>query len=179
MIASNDHYYLSLFDISVNGVRLQIDPDIFEYDAHDDRKGFIIDTGAPTSILARSAYDPLKVAIVKYLRDAYGWLPRPPGQIMDLCYSLYPGYEQLSYPVVILHFVSPDQSGEVDMVLTKDHLFVDVSLVSGADHGLCLMVAPTDDPGPSLLGAFQQSNIVFLHDLPNDRLYFVPQQCAS
>ncbi|KAK9735201.1 hypothetical protein RND81_04G190400 [Saponaria officinalis] len=179
MLATNSHYYLSVSGISVNGIRLPIDPAIFQYDEHDNRKGFIIDIGAPNSVLARSAYDHLKAAIVKYLRDAYGWLPRPPGQFMDLCYSIYPGYEQLSYPVVVLHFVSPDQSGEVDMVLTKDQLFVDVSLVSGVDHGLCLMVAPTDDPGPTLLGAFQQSNIAFLHDLPSDRLYFVPQQCAS
>ncbi|KAK9735202.1 hypothetical protein RND81_04G190500 [Saponaria officinalis] len=174
MIASNGHYYLSLSGISVNGVRLQIDTAVFQYDAHDDRKGFLIDTGAPNSILPRSAYDPLKAAIIKYLRDSYGWLPRPPGQKKDLCYSVYPGYEQLSYPIVVLHFINPDESGEVDMVLTKTQLFADISEV-----GLCFMVSPVDDPGPSLLGSFQQSNMAFLYDVPNRRLSFVPQNCAN
>ncbi|XP_074276898.1 aspartic proteinase nepenthesin-1-like [Silene latifolia] len=172
-------HFLSLSGISVNGKRLSIDSSIFEYDEVDNTKGFYIDTGAPFTVLVRSAYNPLREAIVKFFRDTYGWLPRGPGLVMDLCYSIYPGYDENLFPIVVFHFLNNEQVGEVDLVLSKEHLFVDVKEIIGLDQGLCLMLLPTDDSDKSFLGAFQQANFGILYDTQNGRLSFIPKNCLE
>ncbi|XP_074276897.1 aspartic proteinase nepenthesin-1-like [Silene latifolia] len=176
---SGIHYYLPLSGISVNKKRLPIDPSIFEYVEGDYTKGFLIDSGSAFSALPKSAYNLLRQAIVKFFRDAYGWLPRRPGLVFDLCYAIYPHYDQNLFPNVILHFLSNDQVGEIDMVLTKEHLFTEVENSHGEEQGFCMMILAGDDPGQTLLGSFQQVNFGFLYDVHNNRLSFVPQNCLE
>ncbi|KAK9676817.1 hypothetical protein RND81_11G103100 [Saponaria officinalis] len=171
---SDRHYYLYLIGISVNGIRLQIDPSVFEIGQGHTRRGLIIDSGAPYTVLAKSAYDRLRDKISSFFKDAYDWSPTPPGEVLDLCYPSYPNYDQLVYPSVTLHFWSLEQVGMVDMVLNKEQLFVRLSL-----EGFCLMMGSVEDPGPSFLGAFQQTNFRFLYDVYNRCLSFVPDNCAE
>ncbi|XP_074276899.1 aspartic proteinase nepenthesin-1-like [Silene latifolia] len=176
---SDIHYYLPLSGISVNKKRLPINPSIFEYVEGDLTKGFLIDSGAAFTSLPRSAYNPLRQAIEKFFRDAYGWLPRSPKQAFDLCYSIYPGYYQKLFPNVILHFLSNDQVGEINMVLGKENLFTEVEDGHGVKQGFCLTIITVDDPNHSILGSFQQVNFGFLYDVYNSRLSFVPQNCLE
>ncbi|XP_074278797.1 aspartic proteinase nepenthesin-1-like [Silene latifolia] len=175
---SSIHYYLPLSGISVNKKRLPIDPSIFEYVEGDYTKGFIIDSGSTYSVLPRSAYIPLRKAIVKFFRDAYDWIPRRSGLAFDLCYAIYPYYDQKIFPNVILHFLSNDQVGEIDLVLTREHLFTVVENNHGEER-FCMMILPIDDPGQTVLGSFQQVNFGFLYDVYNSRLSFVPQDCKN
>ncbi|XP_074276901.1 aspartic proteinase nepenthesin-1-like [Silene latifolia] len=174
---SGMYYYLSLSGISVNKKRLPINPSIFEYVEGDETKGFFIDSGTPFTVLAKSAYNPLRQAIVKFFRDGYGWLPRSAKQAFDLCYAAYPRYDQNRFPVVVLHFLSNDQVGEIDMVLSKEHLFVEIEDLFGEKEGFCMMVVPVDDPDQSILRSFQQVNFGIFYDVHNRRLSFVPQNC--
>ncbi|XP_074276900.1 aspartic proteinase nepenthesin-1-like [Silene latifolia] len=177
---SGFHYYLPLSGISVNNKRLPIDPSIFEY-VGDGKKGLLIDSGSAFSALQRSAYNPLRQAIEEFFLDAYGWLPRSSRQALafDLCYAIYPGYNQKLFPNVVLHFSSNDQVGEIDMVLGKEQLFTEVEDDHGQKQGFCMTITVVDDPNHSVLGSFQQVNFGFLYDVYNSRLSFVPQNCLE
>ncbi|KAK9689776.1 hypothetical protein RND81_09G080200 [Saponaria officinalis] len=163
-------YHLYLNDISVEGNRLQIDPSIFEFDPSTPNKGFIIDSGAPYTILTKSAYDPLQTAVTKLIEDTYGLKPEPRNGTFPLCYKNYPK-DDTRFPSITFHFTYKEQAKEVDMVLDKDHVFLQVN------DGFCMTLISTDDPGPSLLGAFQQANFKILYDISNRLLHFVPQRC--
>ncbi|KAJ8452516.1 hypothetical protein Cgig2_000105 [Carnegiea gigantea] len=167
---ADKRYHLFLDGISVDGVRLSIDPSIFELDEQYYNKGFFIDSGAPYTTLARSAYKPLRDAIIQYF-SKYGWEPKI-GRLFDLCYVVYPSGEQ-RFPSVVLHFVhkNGEEKEIVDMVLDKDNIFQ--KFVIDQNQGFCLMMLPVDDPGPCLLGAFQQANFKILYDVKNWLLYFV------
>ncbi|KAK9735334.1 hypothetical protein RND81_04G199200 [Saponaria officinalis] len=167
-------YHLYLIGISVDGNRVQINPSIFTLDEIGLTRGFFIDSGTPYTTLARSAYNPLRSAMVKYFLDNYGWKPKKPTpeNVLDLCYRFYPKEGQ-SFPKVTFHFFLMNHPMEVDMELKPSNVFAAV------EGGFCMMIISTNDPGPSIFGAFQQSNIKFLFDVKNNYLYFVPEDCLE
>ncbi|XP_074282712.1 uncharacterized protein LOC141607250 [Silene latifolia] len=139
-----------------------------------DTTGFINDSGTPYTLLARSSYNPLREAIVKFFVETYGSQPSPPRQVIDLCYALNPGYAQNVFPIVTQLFLNNEQVGEIDMVLSKERLFVDVKEIIGIDQGFCIMVKPIDDPDQSIFGSFQQVSFGILYEVRNSRLSFIP-----
>ncbi|XP_074313534.1 aspartic proteinase nepenthesin-1-like [Silene latifolia] len=173
-IAMNNlnRYHVYLNGVSVDGVRISIDPSIFEFDPIGYTKGFIIDSGALHTVLARSAFNPIKDAVVKYFREKYGWEPNPQLHLetYDLCYSSYP-YDVQKFPSMSFHFAGIGQQGEVDWVMDNNNLFKKV------DEGFCMTILSIDDPGPCLLGAHQQINFNILFEVANGFLSFVPQMC--
>ncbi|KAK9678059.1 hypothetical protein RND81_11G185600 [Saponaria officinalis] len=171
------HYYVHLIGISVNGKRLPIDTSIFQLDEWDSSKGLMIDTGAPYTVLAKSAYNPLKEAISRFFQNEYDWSPISPINDFDLCYSPDPNYDDNIYPTIMFHFLNNEQGGEVDMIFDKQHFFIHISDEEGVNEAFCLMVETTKDPGPNVLGSFQQVNFNFLYDVHNKRLSFIPANC--
>ncbi|KAK9683244.1 hypothetical protein RND81_10G125900 [Saponaria officinalis] len=169
-------YFLYLNGISVDGVRLAIDPSIFEFERiRHTFRGFIIDSGAPYMTLARSAHDPFRDAIVSYFKENYRLKPQPTSNTFEVHYKS--NNHDIQFPSIVLHFEGPDHTSEVDMVLNKENMFTEYNY--NGEYGFGLMLLPIDDPGPSLLGAFQQSNFKFLFDIPNKILYFVPKICRE
>ncbi|KAK9706411.1 hypothetical protein RND81_07G122400 [Saponaria officinalis] len=178
-MSSHGLYHLYLSSISVEDYRLDIDPFIFELDETDFTKGFFIDSGSPYTMLAKSAYDPLKEEIIEFFRDEYGWNPDPTRGTFDLCYSVPDHeYDEHYFPTVTLHFLHLEY-GEVNMVLGKDNMFQKMTEEYGGNEGFCFMVVKVDDPGPCIFGAFQQVNFKILHDIYNSALSFVPQNCLQ
>ncbi|KMS99492.1 hypothetical protein BVRB_1g023320 [Beta vulgaris subsp. vulgaris] len=170
---ASKRFHLYLNGISVDGNRLPIDPSIFQLDEKRLTKGFFIDSGAPYTVLAKSAFNPLIDAIVNYF-GKYGWQPMPQPQPFYICYSSYPKDDQ-SFPSVVFHFKLNQRPGDIDMVLDKDNMFQKFENT----QGFCLMVHPIDDPGPCLFGAFQQANFKFLYDVRKWLLFFVPERCQE
>ncbi|XP_074314676.1 aspartic proteinase nepenthesin-1-like [Silene latifolia] len=164
-----EKYHLYLNGISVDGSRVPIDPSIFELDEELYTKGFFIDSGAPFTVLARSAYNPLEQAMINYFRHNYGWQPIDIGDQYPLCYSNFPSGNQ-RFPSMILHFAK-GQSEEIDWIMHEDNLFL------RHNDGFCVLIYVTDDPGPNLFGAFQQVNFNILYDVNNGLLSFVPKRC--
>ncbi|XP_074314678.1 aspartyl protease AED1-like [Silene latifolia] len=168
----DEKYHLYLNGISVDGNRLSIDPSIFELDEEFYTKGFFIDSGSPFTVLARSAFYPLKQAMIDYFRHNYGWQPTDAGDQNPLCYSHVPSDSQ-RYPSTILHFANR-QSEEIDWIMDKDHMFLNTE----HNDGFCMAIYSTDDPGPNIFGAFQQVNFNILYDVNNNGLLsFVPKRC--
>ncbi|KAM1095716.1 hypothetical protein ACFX15_010140 [Malus domestica] len=58
-----------------------------------------------------------------------------------------------------------------DLVLDSDAIFERI------DTSVCIGIMPTCDAGPSLLGAFQQTNHRFLFDVKSLKMSFVPEKC--
>ncbi|XP_074282905.1 aspartyl protease family protein 2-like [Silene latifolia] len=174
MIAMNNlnKYHVYLKGVSVDGVRISIDPSIFKLDPIIYTKGFIIDSGSPYTYLARSAFNPIKDSVVKYFREKYGWEPKPPLdlQTYDLCYATYPSDVQ-KFPSMSFHFAGIRRQGEVDWVMNNKYLFEKI------DEGFCMTIFSINDPGPCLFGAHQQINFNILIDLVKGHLSFVPQIC--
>ncbi|XP_074308945.1 aspartic proteinase nepenthesin-1-like [Silene latifolia] len=169
-------YHLFLNGISVDDNRLAIDPTVFELDEKGYTKGFLIDSGSPHTSLVRAAYNPLRDAMVHYFRDKYQMQPiSPSGLGFDLCYS-WNSSDEIRFPSVVLHFLFKGQQQEINMVLGKNNLFE----VYPEDKEFCLMILPIDDdPGLSILGAYQQTNFKILYDVNDWFLYFVPQNCLQ
>ncbi|KAL9236672.1 hypothetical protein vseg_011310 [Gypsophila vaccaria] len=169
---NNGPYHLYLNEISVDGTKLPIDPSIFEFDPENFDRGFFIDSGTPYTILAKSAYDPLKDAVAQYFSDNYGMHPIETEE--HLCYT-----NNLSdipnYPSVILHFELNGHHEEIDWTLDRDKVFRTYS----SHGGICLAIIDVDDPGPSLFGAYQQANFHILYDVDNGLLSFVPANCQA
>ncbi|XP_074313522.1 aspartic proteinase nepenthesin-1-like [Silene latifolia] len=164
-------YHVYLNAISVEGIRISFDPSIFELDPIGYTKGFFVDSGAPYTVLTRSAFKPIKDAVVKYLKEKYDWQPTPT-PLPGLCFETtkYPSDVQL-FPSVIFHFAGIGQQGEVDWVMDKNYLF------QKKNQGFCMAMFSVDDPGPSLLGRYQQINFKVLFDVDNGLLSFLPQVC--
>ncbi|KAK9734904.1 hypothetical protein RND81_04G170900 [Saponaria officinalis] len=167
-------YHLYLGGISVDGERVDIDLSFFMLDERRRTRGFFVDSGAHYSLLPRSVYDPLKMAVATYFFNNYGWRPGSSVNPFDLCYAEYPSDGQ-SFPIVTLHFLLLGHSGEVDMDLRSEHMFQSLN----NRRRFCMAVISGNDPGPSLLGAFQQKNFKFLFDAYNGLFYFVPQFCQE
>ncbi|XP_074306211.1 aspartic proteinase nepenthesin-1-like [Silene latifolia] len=164
-------YHVYLNAISVDGIRISIDPTIFELDPIGHTKGFFVDSGAPYTYLVRSAFNPIKDVVAKYFKDKYGWqhVPLRP----DLCYETYP-IDVQRFPCVVFHFTGIGQQGEVDWVMDNNYLF------KKKNQGFCMTIYSVDDPGPCLLGAYQgyqPINFKILFDVANGLLSFIPQMC--
>ncbi|KAL9224891.1 hypothetical protein vseg_000875 [Gypsophila vaccaria] len=166
------HLYVS--GISVNGERVDIDLSYFTLDERRRTTGFFVDSGAPYSLLPQSAFNPFKMAMISYFSNNYGWQPSRSVKPFDLCYTEYPT-DQQSFPIVTLHLLQVGYSGEIDMVLRSEHMFQSLN----NRRRFCMAVIPGNDPGPSLLGAFQQKNFKFLFDVYDGKLYFTPQRCQE
>ncbi|KAL9248040.1 hypothetical protein vseg_021405 [Gypsophila vaccaria] len=171
-------YHLYLDGITVQNVRLDIDPTVFELDDQDFSSGFFIDPGATFTVLTNSAYIKLKGALVSYF-STYTWDPLPSNAtIFDLCYPYVPDpLRGQSFPSVTFDFIkSPNKgSGIVKLLLDSKNLFGNFAI----SKGFCLQMLPTPESkdGPTVFGAFQQKNLQFLFDINNRLLSFVPKRC--
>ncbi|XP_074303630.1 aspartic proteinase nepenthesin-1-like [Silene latifolia] len=171
------HYHLYLAAITVEGVRLPIDPYLFELDKQDYTSGFFIDPGATFMVLTNTAYLTLRTVVEQYFSKYEFKALATDANMFDLCYpnKIDPNKGQV-YPSIIFNFIkSPGDSGEVDLPLDPDKVFG--NFVN--ENGFCMQILPTADSsdGPSIFGAYQQADIQFLFDVDAKLLSFVPQTC--
>ncbi|XP_074303627.1 aspartic proteinase nepenthesin-1-like [Silene latifolia] len=171
-------YHLYLAGITVEGHRLPINPSVFLLDDRDFTRGFFIDPSAPFTVLTNTAYIELRNAIINHFK-AYNWEPLQKGSndMFDLCYSDVPDGKDQVYPSVTFNFIkSPGTTtGEIKLLLHKSNVFGNIAV----KNGFCLQMLPTpgSKDGPSIFGAFQQTNFQFLFDVKTRLLSFVPKDC--
>ncbi|PON69497.1 Aspartic peptidase [Trema orientale] len=165
-------YYVSMFGISIDKTRLNISASAFQLKSNL-KGGFVFDSGSPYSFLVDNAYKILKTEMIKYIARRYPSLrpiPRGMGKF-DLCYNLTTtplppgGY---AFPPLTYHLKG------ADFFMTPDVVFEDFGAVR------CLAMLIIDDDGPTILGAFQQTNYRFLFDasLSKQSLSFAPETCV-
>lgn len=161
---TNDHYYLELLDIGINGQRMHIPGEYFHLHA-DGRGGCLIDSGTPYSFLITPAYRILKHALTVYFQTL-GVMPATGAEAgFDVCFRPSSGFDL--YPTLELHFRG------ATLRLEKSSVFLTL-----AESGIfCLTMMGNDER--TIIGAAQQENHQFVYDVGRGRLYFAPADCAA
>ncbi|PON69496.1 Aspartic peptidase [Trema orientale] len=163
-------YYVSMLGISIDNKRLVIDPNVFKLKPMY-KGGFVVDSGSPYSFLVEGAYNILREEMIQYIAAHYTGL-RPVRRGLgkfDLCYNLTTtrpgGY---SFPSLTYHL------NRANYFMKPDVVFQDFGTVR------CLAMMVNKDDGPTILGAFQQTNYRFLFDASESTmsLSFAPEICV-
>ncbi|KNA03879.1 hypothetical protein SOVF_204960 [Spinacia oleracea] len=168
------HYYLFLRGIVVNGRRLLFDKSICAKQYRVPQTtltGFIIDSGAPYTLLPTTVYQELKSAVIDFFAR-YGWR-RTKELNFDLCYTKGPRVSQ-DFPTIIFEFTGP-AGRTTEWVMDRTNMFVTYN----NDGGFCMVVEELPDPGPCIFGAYQQANFRILYDAKNWMLKFEPVRCQE
>ncbi|KAF9604332.1 hypothetical protein IFM89_005913 [Coptis chinensis] len=103
LLPGESHYFVTLEGISVQGVRLQIDPGAFAR-TPDHNGGCLPNTGSPWTAIHRKEYDIVKSAMQAHFSAFH--LEQVPG-MFDLCY-LNRNQQRLPYPCMTFHFHGAD-----------------------------------------------------------------------
>lgn len=153
-------YYLALQGISVGGKLLPIDKDVFALQ-DDGTGGLIIDSGTTITYLEQQAFNALKKEFVSQTNlplDTSG------SEGLDLCFSL-PDSNSVEIPKLVFHFDGADLDLPPENYMLSDPDLGVLCLAMGASSGM------------SILGNFQQQNMLVVHDLAKESLSFIPTQC--
>ncbi|PIA34594.1 hypothetical protein AQUCO_03700111v1, partial [Aquilegia coerulea] len=155
----NEHYYVTLKDISVGDVSLSLGR-FFRYDNEFKEGGFLIDSGSVYTLLYSEAYYKLTAELGRQLnKTSY------PSYLLLSCYDLSK-ITVAKAPVVTFHFEGFDFKLPVQNTWEKeDHDF----------DGYCLAMIPSSSGQTGMLGNFQQQNVDVGYDLFENRLYLNPK----
>lgn len=162
-ISVGPKYYLTLQDVSVKGLRLQIPLGTFA-PRQDGTGGCIIDTGTTLTHFTDVAYRRIKGALLGYFTSLKltPKEPRPPR--LDLCY-MTPDNWSVVRPSITLHFQGADFYIKTEELLMVQPDFFCVAMLSHR----------TD----TIVGVHQQYNTRFTYDLQQGRLWFDSVNCAT
>lgn len=154
-------YYLQLEGISVGDTRLSIEKDTFAM-KDDGSGGLIIDSGTTISYLEESAFKKIRKEFISQMKLP---LDNSGGEGLNLCFTLPSDIKQIEVPKLVLHLKDADLE-----LPGENYMIADSTL-----NVLCLVIGSSS--GMSILGNFQQQNMLVLHDLNQETLSFVPTQC--
>ncbi|KAF9594344.1 hypothetical protein IFM89_030473 [Coptis chinensis] len=161
LLPGESHYFVTLEGISVQGVRLQIDPGAFAR-TPDHNGGCLLDTGSPWTAIHRKEYDIVKSAMQAHFSAFH--LEQVPG-MFDLCY-LNRNQQRLPYPSMTFHFHG------ADLELDPTQLFLRTL------DGFCFIVGPHDHEFFSvLIGSYMQTNRRFIYNTRDNYVAFAREEC--
>ncbi|KAL6571003.1 hypothetical protein OROGR_000553 [Orobanche gracilis] len=155
-------YYVELTGISVSGDLLSIPPATFQLDDNGNG-GVIVDSGTAVTRLQTGAYNSIRDAFRKGMRD----LPLTNGvALFDTCYDLSTR-KTVEVPTVSFHFSSGKELG----LRAKNYMIpVDSS------GTFCFAFAPTSSP-LGIIGNVQQQGTRVSFDISKSRIGFSPNKC--
>lgn len=154
-------YYVNLKGVTVGETLIPIASTAFELN-EDGTVEMVIDSGTTYSALEEPGFEQVKQAFRSQVN-----LPYVDGSDygLDLCFQLPSNSSSFKAPKLVFHFDG------ADLDLPQENYFLVVS-----DSGLvCLMVISTT--GPSVLGNFQQQNMLVVYDLESEQMLFRPARC--
>ncbi|KAH7690493.1 Aspartic peptidase A1 family protein [Dioscorea alata] len=153
-------YYLSLFDISVGTIKLNIPPGTFQRNAYGEG-GLILDTGTPLTHLERTGYEILEKKVRKMADLKVAPIPK----VRSLCFfgsksDLHAG----KLPSLTFHFQG------LDLYLSPYNVY----RVLGNRY-ICMSVLPSDSV--SIFGSLFQQNFNIGFDLYQNRIFMDETDC--
>ncbi|KAK9734170.1 hypothetical protein RND81_04G120000 [Saponaria officinalis] len=181
-ILSEEQYYVSLLDISVENKKLNIQPDLFALKPDRVVRTYF-DTGSTFTYLVSAAFDNLQNAIVDYVTRYNFKLERwsgPKRGLFEECWKPLYDYAKVNLPKVTFHF---DENA--DLIVQSTEMFVPVPFQGVPLPGLyCLAVSRAphhddDDHDLNVIGAYQQINQRVIVDIEKSQILFAPADCAS
>ncbi|KAK3199007.1 hypothetical protein Dsin_022422 [Dipteronia sinensis] len=156
----NNHYYLDLQDISINGKRLNLPKDTFKIKGNG-HGGCIIDSGTTITRLKSSVYIRVKDELVAYFAR-YGIHVAPGGCGAVLCFELPRSFN--AFPSMTYHFSGGDLYVEPENCFLYSVSHFAPAIAEG-------------DAELTILGSWHQHNIRFIYDTGLRELSFAPEEC--
>lgn len=158
-------YYVQVKGIMVGGEILNIPADVWRL-SPEGAGGTIIDSGTTLSYFADPAYQVIKAAFMKKVKD-YPQVRDFP--VLDPCYNVS-GVEKVELPDFAILF----EDGAVwNFPVENYFIWLDPEEI------VCLAILGTPRSALSILGNYQQQNFHILYDTKKSRLGFAPMQCAD
>ncbi|KAK6164763.1 hypothetical protein DH2020_001627 [Rehmannia glutinosa] len=167
-------YYVQLLGISINKTRLNISPKVFAF-KNNERSGCMIDSGTHYSRIVTHAFDVLKLELEKYFSRFKG-LKKIKGNLgLEICYqrSKPDGFNNL--PDITFHL----QGSDADFVMKAEAAFEVVGRFIPIRLREYFCLAIIRDNVESIIGAYQQTNHMIIHDTKNKKLVFYPEDCSK
>lgn len=159
-------FYLNVYDISIAGKRLNLDPKFFRI-RRDMTGGFVIDSGSTMTHLVTPAYQRVKDVLAGILERYMRPVAPPHGSIFSFCYP-WP-FPRIDNPPTVTFLFRQGASLEVR--------FRDL-FVKDTDRAACLTILPTDEhKGTNILGSINQADYRFVYDLEHHVLRYHQDQC--
>ncbi|KAL5735992.1 hypothetical protein ACOSQ2_030780 [Xanthoceras sorbifolium] len=166
------YYMLNLLDISINSNRLNFPPGTFRKIRGGTTNGFVIDSGAPNSMIDQrtngvNAYQVVMNNIQQHY-DSFGLQRRDPpstGPSYKLCYNDKQGFNQ--HPTMTFNFQDADY--------VVEGRFMNIHFDEGGFF--CVTILPGN--GVSILGAHHQQNMRIIYDCNLYQLQFYPENCVN
>ncbi|XP_073294997.1 aspartic proteinase nepenthesin-1-like [Primulina huaijiensis] len=160
--SSPSFYYLSLKGISVGDTLVPIKSSTFAI-KKDGTGGVIIDSGTTITYLEKQAFELVKNEFVS--QSKYPVVEASDNTQLDLCFTIPSNSQEIEVPTLVFHFEG------ADLVLPGDNYFI-------ADSSGIMCLAMGSSHGLSILGNYQQQNLLVVHDLVKETMSFVPKQCG-
>ncbi|KAH7690492.1 Aspartic peptidase A1 family protein [Dioscorea alata] len=155
-------YYLSLLDISVGTIKLNIPPGTFQRDAHGEG-GLILDTGTPLTRLERTGYEILE----KKVRKMADLKVAPIQSLSTLCFfGSKSDLDAGKLPSLTFHFQG------LDLYLSPYSVYQ----VLGNRY-ICMAALPSDSF--SIFGSLFQRNLNIGFDLYQNRIFMYETNCNN
>ncbi|OVA11969.1 Peptidase A1 [Macleaya cordata] len=158
-------YYVQIKGIMVGGEVLEIPAETWKL-SQEGAGGTIIDSGTTLSYFADPAYQIIKEAFVKKIKD-YPLVKDFP--VLYPCYNVS-GVEKIELPEFAIIF----GDGAV-WNFPVENYFIRLD----PEEVVCLAILGTPRSALSILGNYQQQNFHILYDTKKSRLGFAPMKCAD
>ncbi|OVA05039.1 Peptidase A1 [Macleaya cordata] len=157
-------YYIGIQSVKVDGIKLRINPSVWEFDG-EGNGGTVIDSGTTLAFLAEPAYIQILKAFERRVK-----LPTisDPALGFDFCVNVT-DVKKLSLPRLSFEFV-----GNSVFSPPTANYFIDA-----AEDVKCLALQPVNSPtGFSVIGNLMQQGFLFEFDRDESRLGFSQHGCA-
>lgn len=158
-------YYVQVKGIMVGGEILDVPAEVWRL-SPEGVGGTIIDSGTTLSYFADPAYQIIKAAFIKKVKD-YPQVKDFP--VLDPCYNVS-GVEKVELPDFAILF----EDGAV-WNFPVENYFIRLD----PEEIVCLAILGTPRSSLSILGNYQQQNFHILYDTKKSRLGFAPMRCAD
>ncbi|CAM0908999.1 unnamed protein product [Alopecurus aequalis] len=161
-------YYLSLTGITVGKTRLPFNASVFALKDNGDG-GTIIDSGSALTSFPDAVYQSFQEAFVSQV-------PLPvANNSEELCFTMSSAADpkKVAVPKMIFHLE------DADWELPRENYMLEVEHVNGTgtSAGLCVMINPSGQRNPTIIGNFQQQNMHIVYDLEANKMVFMPARC--
>ena len=162
-------YFVQISGISVGGTRLNISPQIFQFNSGGSG-GTILDSIVLMSQLVPPAYNALRAAFLNHTKEMK-LTPRDmrPELPLDTCFTYTGDIAKLQIPAITFHF----QDG-LNLPINQKGI---VSRLS--DDVICLMFHPSVSNDLNIIGALQQQGYTISFDKDRKKIGFAPVTTCS
>ncbi|MCO5567746.1 hypothetical protein L7F22_021440 [Adiantum nelumboides] len=186
LMSPSQSYFVELIGISIDGTLLSIPPSTFALSSDGLSGGAVVDSGTTFTEFVDEAFTVFQSAFVEAMDSSNSGLARADQSDNVVCYVVPPSHKKtlIVAPKVTLHL-----GGMVDIHLTTDHSLYDNRTLNSIINNdptvidyFCMAYRSGGsllDRGRSIIGNYQQQDLIVEFDMANSRIGFAPSACDN